>query len=284
MSWKLKVDEETKAPVINDDGKIVYINPDGEELPLDPPAMYEKISAMGKANQKDREKFTALRDKFSIFESIEDIVKWKEEADAAITTVANFNEKDWLKADKVDALKKEMNAAYEEKLKNKDVAHTEVLAAKDEVISKKDAQIRTLLVSNKFAVSKYFNGSDSKTLMPPDAAEALFGRYFKVEENNGHLSIKAYSNDGDPLLSKLNPGEPAGFEEAIGFIVDKYPHKDQIMRSKSGGSGGTGGTGAGGDADELSTLQAQLAEAQKNGDARTAISLKNRIFDLSRSA
>lgn len=287
MSWKLKIDEKTQSPVVTEDGKIVYINPDGDELPLDPPSMYEKIGSLGKSNQKDREKYTSLRDKFSPFSEIEDIVKWKEEADKALEAVANFNEKDWLKADKVDALKKEITSAYEEKLAAKDAAYAEKEKAIFQTVEKKDQQIRQLLVSNKFAVSKYFNGKDSKTLLPPDLAESYFGKHFRVEEaDDGSLSIKAFNSVGDPILSKVEPGEPAEFEEAIGFIVDGYPHKDQILRaagSGSGGSGGGGGGGAGG-GDELASLRKQLEKAQANGDAKTMISLRNRIHRLSTAA
>lgn len=281
MSWKLKTTEEG-APVVTDEGKIVYINPDGEELPLDPPQMYEKIQTLGKNNQKDREKYQQMRDTLAIFDGIDDLPKWKEDALKAMEAVANFNEKDWLKADKVDALKKEITAAYEDKLKARDVAYAEKEAAKDQVIGKKDAQIRQLLVSNKFAVSEYFNGSKSKTLLPPDLAESYFGKHFRVEESeDGTLSIKAYNSSGDPILSKVNPGEPAPFEEAIGLIVDSYPHKNQILRASKPGSGGAGGDGDGsGGGDTLTSLRAQLKKAQEAGNAQLAISLKNKIHEI----
>lgn len=285
MSWKLKINEETKAPVVTDEGKIIYINPDGEELPLDPPMMYEKIQTMGKDNQKDREKYRAMRDKFSIFDSIEDIVKWKEEAETALQTVANFNEKDFLKADKVEQLKKDINSAWEDKIRQKEQAQAEKDKVAMDLVAKKDAQIRSLLVSNQFAGSSFFNGADSKTLLPPDLAESYFGKYFKVEESDdGNLSIKAYNEMGDIITSKLNPGEPAAFEEAIGMIIDRYPRKDQILRASAGGSGGGGGIGGGGGGDKLSDLQAQLKKAQENGQAALAITLKNRIFELQRKS
>jgi hypothetical protein len=286
MSWKLKIDEKTGAPVVTEDGKIVYINPDGDELPLDPPAMYEKISIMGKDNQKDRDKYRELRAKYSAFDNIDDIDAWREEAEKAIATVTNFNDKDYLKAEKVEKIKADMNAAWEEKMKAKDQSIAEKEKAAAEVVSKKDAQIRQLLVSNKFAVSPYFNGSESKTLLPPDLAESYFGKNFKVEESDdGTLSIKAYDVRGELLTSKLNPGEPAEFDEAIGMIVETYPHKDMILRAAGSGSGGGGGGGGGGGPkDEIAGLQAQLKKAQENNDAQTMIAIRNKINQIQRDA
>jgi hypothetical protein len=285
MPWQVKVDEESKAPVVVDGTKIVFINPDGEELPLDPPAMYEKISEMGKNNQKDRERFVQLRDKFSVFKDVEDIAKWKEEADKAIETVTNFNDKDWMKAEKVEKLKSEMSQAYEEKLKAKDASIADIQGEYKQEIEKKDQQIRRLLVSNKFAVSKYFNGKDSKTLLPPDMAEAYFGKHIRVETlDNGDIVTRAYYSNGDLIRSKLNPGEPADFEEAMGFIIDQYPGKDQVLRSTSGGSGGSGGAGEASPTDEISKLKKQYEAAQKAGDARLSITLKNRLFEAQRKA
>lgn len=280
--WKIKTDPETKAPVM-DGSKIVYIDPEGKELPLDPVAMYVKIGDLGKENQRHREAKTAVEEKFSIFSGIDDIVKWKEDADKAIATVANFNDKDWMKAEKVDQLKREMGDAYENKLKQAQTSFGEKETALNAVIEKKNAQIRTLLVSNKFANSTFFSGEKRKTNLLPDVAEAYFGRHFRVEENDktGDIKVVAYHANGDQILSKMNPGELADFDEAIGIIIDNHPQKDHFLRSTSGGSGGQGGGGGEGEgADELTKLEKQLAEAQKNGDAKTSIALKNKIHQL----
>lgn len=284
QDWKVKVDpDNNNTPVFTEDGKIVYIDPQGQELPLDPVAMYNKISELGKSNQKDREKYTQLRDQFSAFEGIDDIAKWKADADKAIETVANFNDKDWMKADKVDQLKREMGDAYEDKLKQAKTSFGEKETALNSVIEKKNAQIRTLLVSNKFANSPYFSGEKRKANLLPDVAEAYFGKHFRVEENEktGEISVVAYHVNGDQILSKVNPGELADFDEAIGIIIDTHPQKDYFLRAAPGGSGGQGGAGDDGEgADELTKLEKQLVEAQKNGDAKTAIALKNKIHTL----
>jgi hypothetical protein len=282
--WKIKTDPETKTPVM-DGSKIVYIDPEGKELPLDPVAMYVKIVDLGKENQKHREAKAAVEEKFSIFTGIDDVVKWKEDADKAIATVANFNDKDWMKAEKVEQLKREMGDAYENKLKQAQTSFGEKETALNTVIEKKNAQIRTLLVSNKFANSTFFSGEKRKTNLLPDVAEAYFGKHFRVEENDktGDIKVVAYHANGDQILSKINPGDLAEFDEAISIIIDSHPQRDHFLRSTSGGSGGHGGDGGGGEgADELTKLEKQYAEAMKNGDAKTAISLTNKIHELRR--
>jgi len=288
MTWKIKIDSETKAPVIDEQGKITYIDPDGKELPLDPPAMYQKISQLGKENQNHRKKYEDVLNTLKPFEGVEDIATWKEEADKALETVKNFNDKDWMKAEKVEALKKEMAQAYEEKLKKKDLSYAEKEKLYATEKDKLSNQIRRLLVSNKFAVSKYFSGGgdSSVTILPSQIAEDHFGKYFKVEEgSDGMPVIRAFYSNGDPIISKINPGDNADFEEAIGLIIDQYPGKETILRSTSGGSGGGGGGGADDhkESGDIASLRKQYSQAQQEGNARLAITLKNRIFELEKA-
>lgn len=282
MPWKLKVDDDQNPVFVEKDGQKlpVYIDPDGKELPLDPPSMYVKITDMGKANQADRKKYTELRDKFKIFEDIEDLPDWKKKAEGAITTVQNLADKDLIDAKKVDELKKDINAAWEEKLGKKDQTIADLQKEHSASVEQLNGKIRTLLVSNKFASSKYFNGPDKVTVLRSDVGEAYFGKHFAVEEVDGEPVIRAYYDVAHENLvtSKLNPGEPADFEEALGMIIDRDPDKETLLRGTGGGSGGGGG-GGDDDADtsDIGKLEKQLAEAQKNGDAVRMIAIRNKL-------
>lgn len=284
MTLKLKINEETQGPVVTEDGKIIYLNDSGEELPLDPAAMYQKINDLGKQNKADRNNYVTLRNRYSVFEDIEDIEAWKGEADKALETVANFEEKDWLEASKVEALKKDMKDSYDEKLRQKDVKLSETEKAHADVVAGKDNQIRTLMISTRFASSPYFTGEKKTTTLNPEIAEAYFGKHFKVEqpkEPGKSPYLRAYDFNGDLINSKVNPGEPADFDEAMGIIIDLYPAKDSILISSGGGSGAGGGGGGGiTPADELAKLKKQHAEALAAGQTTTAVALKNKIFAL----
>jgi hypothetical protein len=283
MKLEMKVDPESKAPVIQD-GKILYIDLDdnNRELPLDPVQLYTKVADLGKENQNHRTKLQETVELYSPFKDIEDLTAWKSEADKALETVANFNDKDWMKADKVEKLKAEMNAAWEDKLKLKDQGIAELKSNHEQEINRLNGQIRELMVSNKFSQSKYF-GPDSITGMLPEVGEAYFGKSFKVEvDDKGRPVTRGYYDNGDMVTSKLNPGEPADFEEAIGLIIDAHPKKNSFIKASSGGSGAGGGSGdgAGGGADELSQLEAAHQKATKEGRMGDAIALKNKIFKL----
>lgn len=282
MALTLKRDEETQAPAITEDGKIIYLDDNGAELPLDPAAMYQKINDLGKQNKTDRTNYTTLRNKYKLFEGIEDLDTWKTEADSALETVKNFNEKDWLEASKVEALKKDMKDAYDTKLSAKDTAMADLQKAHQMAIQAKDSQIRSLMVSTKFASSSYFNGEKRKTNLNPEIAEAYFGKHFKVEQEGEKTFLRAYDVHGDVINSKLNPGEPADFEEAMGIIINNYPGKDSILIAPGGGSGAPGGGGDMRPADQLALLQKQHTEALAAGQTTLAVGLKNRIFELQR--
>jgi len=286
MTWKIKKNAETNEPEISDDGKITYIDPEGKELPLDPPSMYQKIIDLGSENSKHRKKKNEVIERFGMFKDIEDLDEWKKEADKAIDAVSNFKDKDWMKVDKVDKLKKEMSDAYEEKLRIKDVSFADREKENGVVVEGLNKQIRKLMVSNNFSTSKHFNGNDSITILPANIAEDHFGKHFLVEEDaNKNLVTKAYYSNGDIVLSKTNPGEPAEFEEAIGLIIDKYPGREGIVRASKGGSGGSGGSGGGNeDVSDIANLKKQLSQAHKDGNAKLAIVLKNRLFKATQNA
>lgn len=285
-----KLDENGNLVMVEEGGirKVVYVDEDdnNKEYPLDPAAMYVKITNLGAENKTHREKAKAAETTLKVFESIEGIdmekpQEWIENASNAIATVKNYEDKDLIEAGKVDEVKQEMRDAYEGKLTAKDEVITSMKATHETDIAGKDGQIRTLMVSNRFNTSKYFTGEKSVTTMPPDVAEAFFGKHFQVETVDGKPVLKAYREDGrTEFMSKLNPGEPADFEEAIGLIIDKYPNKESILRAPEGGSGGQGGQGGGHQPDELSKLEADLKKAEKDGDAAKMVTIKNAIWKI----
>ena len=280
VEWKLKKDDE--GGIVYEGTKPVYIDPDGKELALDPPGMYGKIIDLGKESKGHRERADAATTRVKLFADIEDLEAWKVDADKAIETLVNFNEKDWLKADKVEKLKADMKSAYEDQVttlsKGFDLKKDELQGT----IGKKDVQIRKLMVSNKFATSPFFSGTEPKTNLPPEIAETYFGKNFRVEEDSEtkELSLTAYYNNGDQVLSRQNPGELAEFDEAMFSIFDAYPGKERLLRAKGGGTGSGGGTGGEVDdeTNDIKKMETEYAEATKAGDAKKAIGIKNRLW------
>lgn len=282
MFVKLAVDENGAAKV-TEDGKPIYLNKDNEEVPVDPPAMYQKILDLGTENKKFRETAEGITGKYKVLESIEDFDAWYEKATQALEHVDNFNDKEWLDVKKVDAMKSQMKDAHTKELGQVRTQFENTINEQTDTIGKKDAQIRKLVVSNRFSSSPLFSGQAPKTTMTPEVAEAFFGHHFQVQddETTGQPIVRAFFANGDVVYSASpeRVGEPATFDEGMQIIFDQYPNRDQYLRSKSG-SGATGGKGGGEPTTDLAKLQAEYTEAEKNKDTAKMISLKNKITVL----
>jgi hypothetical protein len=201
--------------------------------------------------------------------------------------VQNLKDKELLDAGKVEAIKTELKDAHDKNLARVKAQFQEKEQGYQNTMAEKDGQIFELMVGNAFANSKFFAGKEPLTVLPPDAALALFGKDFKVEKNKStdKLHIVGYYN-GSEILSKQPDmvGEIAPVEEALEYLIERYPHKDRIMTAGKSGSGAGGGEGGGGGKDDITRLQEQYQAAVKAGDGRKAISIKNQIHKLQQQA
>lgn len=271
---KLKLGEDGNA--VLDKGYPVYVNHKNEEITVDINALYKTVGELKEESKKHRLKAKDYKASLTVFEGIEDLAKFKEDAESAIRKVADFADKDLVAADKVAELKSEWERSAES-TKQKLV---DSITEKEDLLNKKSNTIRQLLVSNAFAVSPFFTGKKPKTILPPDVAEARFGNHFKIEEDkNGNPQIVAYTVAGMPISSIKNPGENATFEEAISEIIEQYPGKDRILPAGNSGSGASGGSGQP-PLNQLKALQEQHAQALKVNDIVGAITIKNEISKL----
>lgn len=290
MFIKLALDAEGKVKVTEDDvPKPLYVNDKGEEVPVDPPAMYQKIIDLGTEAKNHREGLEGLQKKFLVLDDIEDIEDYVEKAKKAIEQVANFDDKDWMDVKKVDSLKEQMKEAHSKELAGVKTQFEETVKTQHDTITRKDDQIRKLMVSNQFANSPLFTGATPKTSMSPDVAEAFFGHHFRVEEdekNGNEPVVRAYFTNGDPVISASpeRVGELANFNEAITLLFDQYPNREQYIKGTGKGSGAGGGAGGAHDETDLGKLQAQYTEAEQNRNTALMISIKNKITNLKQQA
>jgi hypothetical protein len=286
--WSLKMDGEHAVLV---EGKPVYVDKDGKDVPVDVPAMYQKIITLGKESKTHREATEGLQTKYktvdTLFEGVEDLPAWKRQADEALKTVANFNEKDWLKAEKVESMKRQMAEAHEEAKRSLTKSFEQEKEALNGLIGKSRNQIHKLVISNKFALHPLWSGADPKSTLRPEIAEAYFGRHFKVEEDEktGELVERGYYSNGDMVYSRQKPGEPADFFEAMSEIFDQYPGKESLLRSSGGGSGSKGGGAPPKElGSELEKTQAAYDKAMAERRTTDAIALKRKLHTLQQQA
>ncbi|KKM85172.1 hypothetical protein LCGC14_1291690 [marine sediment metagenome] len=288
MAMKLKIDENGNA--VLQDGKPVYMTEDDKEFVADVPAMHSKTLELKSEAKRNREKAEAAESQLAVFAVLfpdmdSDALKtWKTGADDALTTVKNLGDKELLDAGKVEEIKTELKEAHDKNLLKVKTQFGEKEDAYVATIAGKDERIFDLMVGNAFVSSKFFSGEEPVTTMLPDAALALFGPMFKVQENKTTkvLEIVGY-HGGDEILSSQPDmvGEIAPVEEALEQIINRYPGKERIMQKPKSGSGAGGGQGGGGGDDtDLAKLIAQHKKAVDEGKGREAISLKTRIHAL----
>jgi len=145
------------------------------------------------------------------------------------TTVDGIDDKNKVK---VEEIKTEMNKAWEDKQTGWDKEKAGL-----------NEKLFDATVGANFATSKVIKG----TVLPPDIAKATFGKHFNPDGT-------ANDSAGNPIYSKAKPGEPAGFDEAMGIILDNYPGKADII--KGSGANGSGGHRQGDGANTQQTASA----------------------------
>lgn len=221
---KLKLDEN--GHVVIADGKPIYVHDDGKESPFDAAGTVATISRLNGEAKNHREGKEAALAALKAFEGIDDAGAARD----ALDIVKNLDQKKLVDAGEIDKVKAETIKEVEEKFAL--------------VVAERDS-LKSALVSEKvggsFARSKIIA---EKLAIPADLVQARFGDAFKVEG----ADLVAYDKSGNKLYSRANPGELAGFDEALEMIIEAYPYKDSILKSSvgGGGGGGPGGNSSGG--------------------------------------
>ncbi|MFC3338804.1 DUF6651 domain-containing protein [Paracandidimonas soli] len=219
----VEVDGKVYAEV--NDGKPVYVEDDGKETAFDAVSTKATISRLFGENKSYRERAESAESKAKQFEGIED----PQAARKALETVKNLDDKKLVDAGEVEKIKSEVGKVYETKL-----------AEETEKREKLEQQLHAEKIGGGFARSKFIA---DKLAIPSDLVQARFGSAFKVEDGD----VIAYDANGNKIFSRSNPGAAAGFDEALEFLIEQYPQKDQILKgSGQSGSGAKSGGGGGG--------------------------------------
>ncbi len=227
---KLKLDEN--GNVVVQDGKPVYVNDAGKDIAFDVEGTTNTIARLNGEARAHREEKEAAQLQLKVFADAG--IKDPSEAVKALQTVQSLDQKKLVDAGQLEELKKQLNSSWEEQL-------TTVRNEREQAVS----QLNGERLGNLFQGSKFVQDTIA---VPVDMVRAQFGQSFKFEDGK----LAAYDASGNRIFSKANPGEPAGFDEALEHLVDSYPHKDSILKSKQNtGTGthndtGTGGGPAGG--------------------------------------
>ena len=230
LKMKLKLNEQGLAIV--QDGKPLYIHDDGKEVAFDAPGTVQTISRLNAEAKSHRERAEAAEKSLKAFEGITD----PSAAIKALETVANLDHKKLVDAGEVEKVKAEINKAFEGKLTE---ANSAIKTLQDQLYSEK--------IGGSFSRSKMIA---EKLAIPADLVQARFGNFFKIEDG----SIVAYDQSGNKIYSRSKPGNVADFDEALEFLIEQYPHKENILKSSGASGSGASNSSAGSGRQDFSKL------------------------------
>jgi hypothetical protein len=229
MPWKT----DDSGNITVQDGKPVYVYPDGKESTLDGDAIIKSLNDVNAESKNRRLKLKEYEDKLKpvIDSGIEDIQEFIKRAKEHEKIVANYKDKDLIEAEKVEQVKRDAISGVEsswskkyEKLQKEFETQSASLKA---VVDKKDTQLKQFLIKGIFDSSPFIKNS---TNLLPEFAYHTLGRNFFVEETeDGDLKVRARRLDGSDIFSLKNPSQLADAEEAISILISEHPQKDSII-------------------------------------------------------
>jgi hypothetical protein len=198
------------------DGKPTIIDDDGKEHAVDAIGATKKITDLSAEAAGYRKKAVDRKKALEVFGDLD-----HEKARTALATVDSMDDKH--KVD-LEELKKNINGVWEEKEQGWEKRKGEL-----------KADLYKEKVTSKFALS----GVVKKTLLTPKIAALTFGGNFKSDGS-------ATYDNGNPILSISNPGDPAPFDEALEILINAHPDKESIWKGSGAGGSGSQGSGSGG--------------------------------------
>lgn len=200
---------------LDSNGLPVYVHGDGKEIGFDAAQAVGKISALNGEAKSHREAKEAAEANLAKFSGISDPSKALE----ALDMMTKIDQKRLIDAGAVDQVKAEITKSFQSQL---DEAGQQNKTLQEQLYNE--------MIGGRFAGSKFIS---DKMAIPSDFVQARFGQAFKIEDGQ----VVAYDGSGNKVYSRSKPGEVAGFDEALEFLVEQYPQKDHILKA----SGNTGG-------------------------------------------
>ena len=187
---KLKLDDAGNA--VLKDGNPVYVTGEGKEIALDAGSLYATVAELGVAKISDAQKLEQAKAQLKKFEGI-----------------------DLEKINKTVATADETSKAFQTKLDEAEAARKAL-----------ETQLSTRIKSGMFA-SSAFIGAKRPENLPNDYYEAVFSNNFKVGADG---TVEAFDAAGKPIMSRSNPAQMAGFDEAIEHLISAHPQAASLIK------------------------------------------------------
>lgn len=226
MAWKV----DDKGNFVKDDnGNPVFTLDSGEDKSVDYLAMSKSLREANAEAKNRKDELKTIKEKLAIFDGIEDLSGWKDEAMKAIEAQKNAPEKD-----------KEVEAQITERIKSATNSLNDQLAAKDRKMAEKDAAIgaltqklHALAIKAEIQASKVLN----ERLAPEDKplVVMMLQNAGAVDDDN-----KVFFKYPDGTTIYGAEGNNATVDEAISLLMVKMgidPKKKILSQDTTSGSG-----------------------------------------------
>jgi len=207
MPWK-KNDDGSLA--VGSDGGPVRLE-NGTEVEYSDSKLDGLFSSLSKANREAAERKRTLRameETYAPLKEIPDVSEWIRTATAAMEKNSGHKKPE----DETAKLKE---------------SYTHQLSEKQKEVDAITDKYHHAVIASKFAMSPVLKN----TILPPDVAEAYFGKHFTVQDG------EVVGRIGEDIINAPGTITPADFDAALNEIINRYPMKDSILRSGDPGSG-----------------------------------------------
>lgn len=235
-----KYDEEGNIVVqeVGDKKLPLFVHPDGKEVPLDADGTIARIGQLNAEAKSHREGKEAAEAKLKAFGEID-----PEAAKKALEVVKNIDDKKLVDSGKVEEVRAAAIKTMQERLDATMASFTSQKTELEKQVADMQSALHRAIVGGSFAKSQFIK---DKLIIPPELAEAFFGKNFKVVDGK----LAAFDDGGKPIGSRIRPGDfNVEFDEALEILVDGYANKAAILKGsivKNGGGEITGRTGPSG--------------------------------------
>lgn len=264
MSWKL---DDNKRLVTDDNGNPVWISEAGDEKAVDYPGLLKRLSEVNGESSERKQKIRGLQEKLALFDGIEDLKAWKDEALAAIEFKKNAPDKD-----------KEIEAQIAARLEAEGAKWQAQKAALDRSIGEKDKR----LAEQDVKIREMSIGADVKNSRLMERVRLEMRPLLERElmrsgalDDDGQIFYRG--NDGKPFYNA--EGKYATREEAPLMLMKELGIDSSmalLSQDNSGGSGGKPDGGSGGHGGGGGKKYSEMTQDEKEAYLKNQNNLKSR--------
>lgn len=231
MGWKL---DEAKKIVVDANGAPVWVSETGEEKAVDYPGLLKRLSEVNGESRGRKEEIRALKEKLALFDGVDDLKAWKDEALAAIEFRKNAPDKDKEVEAQIAARLETEAAKYQAKI----AALEKSLGEKDKLATEQAAKI------GRMTIGADVKGSKLMERVKPEIRPLLEREMLRAGALDDEGKVFYRNSEGKPFYN--SDGQYATKEEAPVMLMKELGIDSSMAILSGKDTGGAGGLPNGG--------------------------------------